>query len=122
MAKGILLVQTAANSTAEEHEYDHWYNEVHLPQLLTIAGFVAARRYRKVDTPMPPGVESKYPWYDNVAIYDVEADDITDAMHNLNAMVERGAIDMSPALQMDPLPPTQLYELVVEQRSVGAEG
>jgi hypothetical protein len=115
MARGILLVQSAPSSPTEAAEYHHWYNDVHIPQLLTIAGFVAARRYRKVDTPMPPGVESSYPWYDNVAIYDVESDDIVDAMRNLNRMVELEAIVMSPALQMDPMPPTQLFELIFEK-------
>ena len=35
--------------TGKEDEYNRWYNEVHLGEVLRTPGMLAARRYRLVD-------------------------------------------------------------------------
>ena len=49
MAKGIILVETFPSSPEREQEYNTWYDEVHLPELVALDGFVSARRLRPVD-------------------------------------------------------------------------
>jgi hypothetical protein len=44
MPKGILYVETWPSSPEQLTEYHRWYDEVHLAEVLTIPGIVAARR------------------------------------------------------------------------------
>jgi hypothetical protein len=111
MAKGVLVVQTAPSSSAKAAEYDRWYNEEHIPDVLKIAGFIAARRYKAVETPVLEGMETEGVYLHNLAIYDVEADDLVAAMKELVAAAGSGEMKLSDALQLDPPPPSQMYEL-----------
>ena len=45
MSKAILNVFTNCPADQEE-EFNRWYNEIHLPDILAIEGFVGARRYK----------------------------------------------------------------------------
>tara|TARA_R110002020_G_scaffold184947_2_gene382336 strand:- start:51180 stop:51491 length:312 start_codon:yes stop_codon:yes gene_type:complete len=40
-----LMVVTAQVDTAVEDEWNHWYDTVHLPEILDCPGFLDARRY-----------------------------------------------------------------------------
>lgn len=43
--KGVLLALTNAVEGRDE-EFNKWYNEVHLPDVLKIPGIIAAKRYK----------------------------------------------------------------------------
>lgn len=67
--KGVLVALTNAVEGREE-EFNKWYNEVHLPDVLKIPGIIGAKRYRlsndqRGDGPFP---------YRYLAIYEIEAD------------------------------------------------
>ena len=49
MAKGIIYVETRPSAADREREYNTWYDEVHLPELVALDGFVSARRLRPVN-------------------------------------------------------------------------
>jgi hypothetical protein len=104
MAKGILVVQTAA-AEGREDEFHDWYNDVHLVDILKIAGFTSARRFTQV------GGESGTP---HLAIYEIEADDLESAQAGIGAAMAAGEIRMSDVLAMDPPPSMVLYEQVHE--------
>jgi hypothetical protein len=53
MAKGIILVESRPSSPEREQEYNTWYDETHLPELVALDGFVSARRLRPVDANGP---------------------------------------------------------------------
>jgi hypothetical protein len=53
---GALLVASMNIDPAAEAEFNEWYNAEHLPQLGTVPGVLAARRYRATDT----GSERRY--------------------------------------------------------------
>src|SRR5882762_2836420 len=74
MAKGVLVVQTAPISPERTQEYHDWYNETHLPEVLSIPGFVQARRFRLVDATGATAAGSSASLMENLAIYEVEAD------------------------------------------------
>ena len=101
MAKGIMYVESWPSSPDREQEYNTWYDEVHIPQLLTIDGIVAARRLRPVD--------GKGPY---VAIYELEADDLQSVLDNMVA--NAGQLNMSDALQLDPAPIPRVLETTTE--------
>ena len=73
----------------KEEEYNAWYNTEHVPGILRVPGFVAARRFKFVGSQMPPaaGSFSSSPKY--LTLYDLESTDAyqTDAF---------AAIDGSP--------------------------
>lgn len=55
---GVLVVQTNAVAGRED-EFERWYDGMHIPEILTIPGFVAAQRFvlepdaRPGETPAP---------------------------------------------------------------------
>jgi hypothetical protein len=93
MAKGILIVESHPASPDRVEEYNRWYDETHLPEVVSVPGIVAARRYAPVDGEGP-----------FVAIYELEADDLSAVVPALTEAFANGRITMSDALQMDPLP------------------
>jgi len=115
MAKGVLVVQTAPISPERTQEYHDWYNETHLPEVLSIPGFVQARRFRLVDATGATAAGSSASLMENLAIYEVEADDLSAAFAGLIEAAAAAKLDMSDALQLNPMPPTQLFELIADR-------
>jgi len=66
MAKGIMVVASSP-ADGREDEYNEWYTREHIPALLSVPGFVSARRFRVHGSPEG----HKY-----LAIYELEADDL----------------------------------------------
>jgi hypothetical protein len=98
-----LYVASRPVSPEREAEYNQWYDEVHLRDVCALPGFVAGRRYA------PVGDDGPY-----VALYDVEADDLTSVMAGLMAAVSDGTVPISRALQTNPLPEMRLLVLTAE--------
>ncbi|OBF80775.1 hypothetical protein A5791_07445 [Mycobacterium sp. 852002-51163_SCH5372311] len=103
MAKGIIHVETRPSSPDRDQEYNTWYNEVHLPELVALDGFVSARRLRPVDGDGP-----------YLALYEIEGDDLQAILDNMRANARR--LHMSDALQLDPPPVMRLLEVTTEYR------
>jgi len=99
MAKGILYVESKP-VPGQESEYNSWYDEVHLREVVALPGFVSARRLAPADGQGP-----------NVAIYEIEADDLAKAAAGVGEAVGRGEVYISPALGMDPPPIMRLLEV-----------
>jgi hypothetical protein len=71
-----------------EDEFNQWYDERHLPDVLAIDGFVAAQRFRLADTDPPQQYGHRY-----LALYEVETDDLNKAHR---ALIEvAGTADMT---------------------------
>jgi len=80
MARHVLLVMTNC-AEGEDAEFNRWYDEVHLPEVLSVPGFVGATRYRIDDVQMPwepPGTH-RY-----LAIYEIDADEPQAALDEFN--------------------------------------
>lgn len=102
MAKGIMYVESRPSSPDREQEYNTWYDDVHIPELLALDGIVAARRLRPVNG------EGPY-----VAIYELEGDDLQAIMDNM--LANAGQLHMSDALLLDPAPVPRLLEVTTER-------
>ena len=93
----VLVVLTNPVDGREE-EYNEWYDTVHLPEVLALEGFVAAQRFAAA--PAMAGREGPPRQY--LAIYEIEADDVTTALATLGtaapAMNISSALDASSAL------------------------
>lgn len=101
MANGIILVESYPSSPDRDREYNTWYDEVHLPELVALDGFVSARRLRPVDGTGP-----------YVALYEIEGDDLQAVLDNMIA--NAGKLTMSDALLLDPAPIPRLLQTTTE--------
>ena len=87
--RAVLLVLSDA-ADGRDDEFNDWYDRVHLPDVLAVSGFVAARRYVA-----EPSVHGELPVQRYAAIYEMEGDDL-DALHR--ALSEAAAsMVISPA-------------------------
>ena len=94
MAKYVFIVMTNPNEGKEE-EYNEWYNQQHIPDVLNVPGFVSAQRFRLAE-PQLGGENSKAFKY--LAIYDVETDDLAGTLKELRARGGTPAMVPSDAL------------------------
>lgn len=75
-----------------EAEFDDWYDRVHLPEILALPSFTAARRYVLQDELDNAGASRRY-----LALYEVTS--AAAASHDLSEA--RPGLTMSPALDRD---------------------
>jgi hypothetical protein len=101
MAKGVILVETRPSSPDRDQDYNTWYDDIHLGELVALDGFVSARRLRPVSGDGP-----------YVALYEVEADDLQSVLQGM--LDNAGRLHMSDALQLDPPPIMRLLEVITE--------
>ena len=76
MDKWMLVVRTNCSDRLREDEFNDWYSNVYIPDLLEVPGFVGATRY--VNPDLSAWETGKY-----ITVYDIETDniqDVSDAM------------------------------------------
>jgi hypothetical protein len=98
--RGILHVESYPSAPDRVDEYNRWYDEVHLPEIVAVDGVVSAKRFAPLQDDGP-----------YVALYEIEADDLDAVFQGIAAAAGDGRIHMSDAIQMDPLPVYRLLAL-----------
>jgi Domain of unknown function (DUF4286) len=78
MAAGKMIVMTNPASPESEKEFNRWYDEIHLPDVVALPGFKSATRFRARIQVLPP---SEKPAFDYLAIYELE--DVDQALASL---------------------------------------
>lgn len=96
------LVVLTGPVEGREDEYNDWYKNVHLPDLMTIPGFKSAQRFRL------SGGLGEYKTYPYLAIYEIETDDLEAVIDELKGRATTGQLMVSDALDPD------LYAAVYE--------
>jgi len=91
MAKHILVVLSNAQDGTDE-QFNRWYTETHLGDILALPGYTAAQRFKVSEAQMAAG---DLP-YQYLAIYEVDAEDAASAADALRSNSGRMVID--PAL------------------------
>lgn len=98
MKEHVLIVYSSP-VPGREQEYNDWYNNEHLQDVLTVPGYLRAQRFRltdfKLDAAMPD-VAHQY-----AAVYFMETDDPEAALIDLKTRVETGVIGLTEAMQPD---------------------
>ena len=75
-----------------EDEYNDWYQNIHLGELVALEGFQSARRFRLARSL----VEGEaYPY---LAIYEIETGDLDAVLQNLITVAESDQLTMSDAI------------------------
>lgn len=99
MPKSLMVVFSNPKSAAEEQEYNRWYTEKHLTDVIGVPGIVSATRYRLdkgVEMGEIPANAASY-----LALYEMEGE-TTEELKAINdalaAALREGSVDISPAL------------------------
>ncbi len=87
------LVIFSEPTEGQEDEYNRWYDAVHLPEVLSIPGFVSAQRF-KLNSPMIGELPHKY-----LSIYEVDCEDPQQVLNGLASGA--GEMDMSSSLNIE---------------------
>ena len=66
-SRGILVVLSNCDAAADEDEFNRWYEDVHIPDILDVGAFHTAYRYESLD---PEATKAKY-----LAIYETDNSD-----------------------------------------------
>lgn len=91
MAKYLLVVPSNAKEGRDE-EYNAWYDNVHLAELLTIPGVVSGRRFDAA--PQSPSA----PPQPYLAIYELEVEDPSTIVAEITRRAGSGEMTMNDAL------------------------
>lgn len=98
MADYVLVVYSSP-VPGREDEYNDWYNNQHLKDVLAQPGYISARRYKltnmKLADEMP---DASHPY---VAMYYMNTDDPQKALDDMKARVGAGIIGLSDAMAQD---------------------
>jgi hypothetical protein len=108
MARGVFVVQAAPAVPERTDEFNDWYDDTHVPQLLTLPGFVRARRFRAVNPP-PDG-----PYEEYLAIYEFDVEDVEDVAGVVWDASTSGVLTESDVLRWDPPPRVQVFEEIFD--------
>ncbi len=87
--RGVLLVMSEPVD-GQEDVYNDWYDRIHLPEVLEVPGFTAARRYVA-----EPSIGGALPPLKYLAIYEIEGDDFADVQAGLTAAARQMNISAS---------------------------
>lgn len=96
MAKYTFVVMTNPVE-GKESEFNEWYNQQHIPDVLNVPGFVSGHRFRIADVQMG-GEASKTFKY--LALYEIETDDLAGVMKEMRARGGTPEIVASDAIDM----------------------
>lgn len=91
----LLFIVLTNCTSGSDGAFNEWYTNQHIPDVLEVPGFVAARRYRLVDhQALKP-----YP-YRYLAVYEVLVVEAGAALRELNARAGTERMFLSPTLEM----------------------
>lgn len=96
MPKAILVLGTNPVSAEREDEYNDWYTNTHIGDVMKLDGVIAARRY--VLSPVRPAPGAPSSPYRYLAVYEVEADDLQHVAEDLREAQASGRMYVTDAL------------------------
>jgi hypothetical protein len=82
MARYLYFAFSDCKDPAREEEFNKWYSNMHLPDMLEVPGMIKATRYVSADP--KEGEHRKY-----LALYELETDDINDFNSKVRERGER---------------------------------
>jgi hypothetical protein len=94
MAKYTFIVLSNPTSPAQEDEYNKWYDDQHIPDVLSLDGYVTAQRFRLADSQVGENNPHKY-----LTLYEMETDNLDASVTELmdwfgNGMIVTDAFDL----------------------------
>jgi len=78
----------------KENEFNTWYDNQHIPDVLNVLGFVGAKRYVQADSQMG-AVSHKY-----ICVYDIDTDDLNATLADFGSKAGTDKMVMSDAVDV----------------------
>ncbi len=100
MTKSLLFVESKPASAEVVEEYHRWHDQVHVPEMLTIDGFVSARRWQTDGESF-------------ITLYEIDTD-VDTARTNLRAAFAEGRMTKPVAIETEPPAVMRYLSLVSE--------
>ena len=98
--KHYLLVESYPSHPLRLEEFDQWYDEVHIPEVVALDGIVGATRLSPAD---PDGGAF-------IVLYELEGDP-HQAVQNIHAAAAAQQLTMSDVLSLGPIPKMRIMEV-----------
>jgi hypothetical protein len=99
-----LLVFSSPRSVSDEREFDDWYDDVHIPQVVEVVpGVISGQRF--VLSPTQLGVEVASGPRRRLTIYEVEAGRVAEVVSGLGAALRDGTLDQTELIDRTSAPP-----------------
>lgn len=93
MSRHLMCVMTSPQP-GKEQEFERWYDEQHIPDLLRVPGIVSAQRFKlSAHQHKPPPFSQTY-----MAIYEIDADDLAAVSNEILRRVGTPAMPMTDAI------------------------
>lgn len=81
----------------KEREYNRWYDDEHIGDVLKVPGFISARRYPAAPGQLPSFSDRKWEY---LAIYDIETDDLSSTLAEMRSRAGGALMPISDAIDM----------------------
>ncbi|MFC1715534.1 DUF4286 family protein [Candidatus Poribacteria bacterium] len=81
MAKWVVVIESNCSDSAREDEFNEWYSNTHLSDVLETPGVISATRYENL---APSDGQGKY-----LAAYEIEAEDLQTVMKAVGENMEK---------------------------------
>lgn len=109
MPKGIFMALSNPVSDHVEDDFNQWYDDVHVKEVLAIPGVKSCRRFKLASAQVMPGDDAVGRHY--LALYEVEVDDWQGFADAQMQAFGEGRITVDPELlEMDPMVKTMVFE------------
>ena len=95
MKKYTFVVFTNAVGDRDD-EFNRWYDERHVPDVLAAPGFAAVQRFRLAETTPSQSFTHRY-----LALYEIETDDLAKVQQALGELAGTDAMYISETLDQD---------------------
>jgi len=97
MPKKYTFVVMTNPTSGKEDEFNRWYNDQHIPDVLQAAGFVCAQRFKLADVQNTPKVDQTHRY---LALYEIETDDLQASLKDLASRAGTAEMIMSDAIDL----------------------
>ena len=110
--KYTFVVLTNAEQDRED-EFNDWYTDQHLGDVLKISGIVAAQRFRLAEVQR----SAEPPSYQYLALYEIETDDLQSVLNELTARSGTRLMPVSDAMMEEKF--AYVFEPIAARRQTG---
>jgi hypothetical protein len=102
MSNAVLLAYVQPTSPADEAEFNRWYDEVHIPQLIDrVPGVHAARRFHfaadQFEGTVPPA-------HGYLTLYEIDANDVAGTLAEIGKAMTDGSLELTTTLDAETTP------------------
>lgn len=102
MSNAVLLAYVRPTSRTDEAEFNRWYDEVHIPQLIDrVPGVHAARRFQFADDQFDGTTP---PAHGYLTLYEIDPDNIAGTIAEIGTAMTDGSLELTTTLDAETVP------------------